>query len=86
MPENLQSDVVKVTRTSRKTSLTLMHENENILVQFLFSLVQSQRNYQNSLSPSKIREEIWQSRLQKFKTKLKNYLFDKTLAKNISCS
>ena len=44
MPEYLQSDVLKVKRTSRKTSLALMHENENILVQFLFNLVQSQRN------------------------------------------
>ena len=44
MPENLQSYVVKVKITSYKTSLTLMHENENILVQFLFNLGQSQRN------------------------------------------
>ena len=36
MPENLQSNFVKVKRTSRKTSLTLITENENILVQSVY--------------------------------------------------
>ena len=36
MLENLQSNVVKVKRTSRKTSLTLVTENENILVQSVY--------------------------------------------------
>ena len=33
IPENLQSNVVKVKRTSRRTSFSPIHENENILVQ-----------------------------------------------------
>ena len=36
MLENLQSNVVKVKRTSPKTSLTLVTENENILVQSVY--------------------------------------------------
>ena len=36
MPENLQSNVVKVKETSPKTSLTLITENENILVQSVY--------------------------------------------------
>ena len=36
IPENLQSNVVKVKSTSRKTSLTPIHENENILVQSVY--------------------------------------------------
>ena len=36
MLENLQSNVVKVKRPSRKTSLTLVTENENILVQSVY--------------------------------------------------
>ena len=36
IPENLQSNVVKLKRTSRKTSLTLITENENILVQSVY--------------------------------------------------
>ena len=36
MPEDFQSKVVEVKRLSRKTSLTLMHENENILPQSVY--------------------------------------------------
>ena len=36
MLENLQSNVVKVKRTSRKASLTLISEDENILVQSVY--------------------------------------------------
>ena len=36
IPENLQSNVVKVKSISRKTSLTPIHENENILVQSVY--------------------------------------------------
>ena len=35
-PENLQSNVVKVKKKSRKTSITLITENENILVQSVY--------------------------------------------------
>ena len=36
IPENLQSNVVKVKSTSLKTSLKPIHENENILVQSVY--------------------------------------------------
>ena len=35
-PENLQSNVVKAKKKSRKTSITLITENENILVQSVY--------------------------------------------------
>ena len=36
IPEDLQSNVVKVKRTSRKIWLTLIYKNENILVQSVY--------------------------------------------------
>ena len=36
IPENLQSNVVKVKRTSHKTSVSQIHEKENILVQSVY--------------------------------------------------
>ena len=78
MPENLQLKLSKEKRLLRKNSVMLVHQNQNIKPAYLEEVF-------NDL-PNEIREDICAMSFSMFKNKLKNYLFDKTIAKILSCS
>ena len=59
----------------------LVHQNEIIKPVYL----EEANKVFNDLS-NKIREDIYAMSFSMFKNKLKNYLFDKTIAKILSCS
>ena len=79
MPENLQLKLSK--RSLRKNSVMLVHQNENIKPAYL----EEANKVFNDL-PNEIREDICAMSFSMFKNKLKNYLFDKTIAKILNCS
>ena len=68
--------------TSSNNALALMHENENMNTVYL---EETKKNQKSDL-PIKRLEEISSMTFAKFKKKLKNYLFDKSLVKIICCS
>ena len=78
MPENLQLKLSKEKRSLRKNSVMPVHQNENIKPAYL----EEANKVFNDL-PNKIREDM---SFPMFKNNLKNYLFDKTIAKILSCS
>ena len=59
----------------------LVHQNENIEAAYL----EEANKVINDL-PNEIREHICAISFPVFKNKLKNYLFDKTIANILSCS
>ena len=81
MPENLQLKLSKEKRSLRKISVMLVHQNENIKPAYL----EEASKVLNDL-PNQIREDICAMSFLMFKNKLKNYLFDKTIATILSCS
>ena len=81
MPENLQLKLSKKTRSLQKNSAMLVHQKENIKPAYL----EEANKVFNDL-PNEIREDICAMSFSMFKNKLKNYLFDKTIAKILSCS
>ena len=78
LPENLQLKLSKEKRSLRKNSVMPVHQNENIKPAYL----EEANKVFNDL-PNKIREDM---SFPMFKNNLKNYLFDKTIAKILSCS
>ena len=81
MPENLQLKLSKEKRSLRKNSVMLVYQNKNIKPAYL----EEASKIFNNL-PNEIREDICAMSFSMFKNKLKNYLFDKTIAKILSCS
>ena len=81
VPENLQLKLSKEKRSLRKNSAMLVHQNENIKPAYL----EEANKVFNDL-PNEIREDICAISFPLFKNNLKNYLFDKTIAKILSCS
>ena len=81
MPENLRLKLSKEKRSLRKNSVMSVHHNENIKPAYL----EEANKVFNDL-PNEIREDICAMSFSMFKNKLKNYLFDKTIAKILSCS
>ena len=81
MPENLQLKLSKEKRSLRKNSVMLVHQNENIKLEYL----EEANRLFNDL-PNELREDICAMAFPMFKNKFKNYLFDKTVAKILSCS
>ena len=81
MPENLQPKLSTEKRSLRKNSVMLVHQNENITPAYL----EEANKVFNDL-PNEIRENIYAMSFPMFKNKLKSYLFDKTIAKILSCS
>ena len=79
MSESLELKVAEENRTIRKNSLTLIHEDENIKSVYL-------EETNKILNDLEIRDKICSMSFAKFKTKLKNHFFDKTLARTISYS
>ena len=59
----------------------LVHQNENLKPAYL----EEAKKVINDI-PNEIREDICAMSFSLFKNKLKNYLFDKTIAKILSCS
>ena len=59
----------------------LVHQNENIKSAYL-----EEANEVFNTLPNEIREDIFAMSISLIKNKLKNYLFDKTIAKILSCS
>ena len=80
MPENLQLKLSKEKLSLRKNSVMLEHQNENIKPAYL-----EEANKVFSGLPNEIREDICAISFSMFKNKLKNYLFDKTIPKILSC-
>ena len=58
-----------------------MHQNESIKSAYL-----EEANKAFNDLPNEIREDIWAMSFAMLKNNLKNYLFDKTIAKVLSCS
>ena len=85
MVENLDISECKVdnrkSRSLRKNSVMLVHQNENIKPAYL-----EEANKVFNDPPNEIREDICAMSFSMFKSKLKNYLFDKTIAKILSCA
>ena len=81
MPENLQLKLSKEKRSLRKNSVMLVYQNKNIKPAYLEEATKIFNNL-----PNEIREDICAMSFSMFKNKLKNYLFDKTIAKILSCS
>ena len=81
MPENLRLKLSKEKRSLRKNSVMSVHHNENIKPAYL-----EEANKVFNYLPNEIREDICVMSFLMFKNKLKNYLFDKTVAKILSCS
>ena len=81
MLENLQPKLSTEKRSLRKNSVMLVHQNENITPAYL----EEANKVFNDL-PNEIRENIYAMSFPMFKNKLKSYLFDKTIAKILSCS
>ena len=81
MPEDLQLELYKEKRSLRKNSVVLIHQNENIKSAYL----EEANKVFNDL-PNEIREDICAISFSVFKNKLKNYLFNKTIANILSCS
>ena len=80
MPENLQLKLSKEKLSLRKNSVMLEHQNENIKPAYL-----EEANKVFSGLPNEIREGICAISFSMFKNKLKNYPFDKTIPKILSC-
>ena len=81
MPKNLQPKLSTEKRSLRKNSVMLVHQNENITPVYL-----DEANKVFNDLPNEIRENIYAMSFPMFKNKLKSYLFDKTIAKILSCS
>ena len=81
MPENLQLKLFKEKRSVRENSVILVHQNESIKSAYL-----AEANKAFNDLPNEIRENIWAMSFSMLKNNLKNYLFDKTIAKVLSCS
>ena len=81
MPENLQLKLSKEKRSLRKNPVMLLHQNENIKPAYL----EEANEVFNDL-PNEVREDICAMPFPVFKNKLKNDLFDKAIAKILSCS
>ena len=81
MPENLQLKLSKEKRSLQKNSVMLVHQNENIKPAYL-----EKANKVFTNLPNKVREDVCVMSFSMFKNKLKLYLFDKTIAKILSCS
>ena len=81
MPENLQLKLSKEKRSLRKNPVMLLHQNENIKPAYL----EEANEVFNDL-PNEVREDICAIPFPVFKNKLKNDLFDKAIAKILSCS
>ena len=81
MPENLQLKLSKEKRSLRENSVILVHQNESIQSAYL-----AEANKAFNDLPNEIRENIWAMSFSMLKNNLKNYLFDKTIAKVLSCS
>ena len=81
IPENLQLKLSTEKWSIRKNSVMLVHQNENIKPAYL----EEANKVFNNL-PNKIWEDICAMLFPMFKNKLKNYLFDETIAKILSCS
>ena len=58
-----------------------MYQNESIKSAYL-----EEANKAFNDLPNEIREDIWAMSFAMLKNNLKNYLFDKTIAKVLSCS
>ena len=76
MPENLQLKLSKEKLSLRENLVMLVHQNENIKPAYL----EESNKIFNDL-PNEIREDICVMLFPESKNKLKNYLFDKTIAK-----
>ena len=59
----------------------LVHQNENIMSAYL-----EEANKVFNTLPNEIREDICAMSISLIKNKLKNDLFDKTIAKSLRCS
>ena len=81
MPENLQLKLSKEKPSLRKNSVIKVHQNENIKPAYL----EEANKVFNDL-PNEIVEDAYAMSFPMFKNKLKNYLFDKKIAKMLSCS
>ena len=81
MPGNLRLKLSKEKRSLRKNSVMLMHQNENIKPAYL-----EEANKVFSDLTTEIGEDICAMSFLMFKNKLKNYLYDETIAKILSCS
>ena len=81
MPENLQLKLSKETRSLRKKSVMLVHQNENIEPAYL-----KEANKVFNDLPNEILEDICAMSFSVFKNKLKDYLLYKTIANILSCS
>ena len=81
MPANLQLKLSKEKRSLRENSVILVHQNESIKSAYL-----AEANKAFNDLPNEIRENIWAMSFSMLKNNLKNYLFDKTIAKVLSCS
>ena len=81
MPENLQLKLSKEKQSLRKNSVMLVHQNKNIKPAYLEEATKVLNDLRNE-----IREDICAISFSMFKNKLKNYLFEKTIAKILNCS
>ena len=82
MAENLRLELPKEKRWLRENSVTLVHQNENIKP--AYQEEEANKVFNDFLN--EMREDICSMSFSMFKNKLKNYLFDKTIAKILSCS
>ena len=82
MAENLRLELPKEKRWLRENLVTLVHQNENIKP--AYQEEEANKVFNDLLN--EMREDICSMSFSMFKNKLKNYLFDKTIAKILSCS
>ena len=78
MSVNLQLKLSKEKLSLRTNSVMLVHQNKP-------AYLEEANKVFNDL-PNEIREDVCAMLFPMFKNKLKNYLFDKTIAKILSCS
>ena len=82
MAENLRLELPKEKRSLGENSVMLLHQNENIKP--AYQEEEANKVFNDLLN--EMREDICSMSFSMFKNKLKNNLFDKTIAKLLSCS
>ena len=82
MAENLRLELPKEKRSLGENSVMLLHQNENIKP--AYQEEEANKVFNDLLN--EMREDICPMSFSMFKNKLKNNLFDKTIAKLLSCS